>query len=82
MSSQETFEKVQGIIAERLTIDAEKVTPEARLREDLGADSLDLVELIMDLEDAFDITISEEDGRALTSLTVGEAIEYLNSKIG
>jgi len=48
----------------------------------LQADSLDLVELIMDLEDAFGISISEEDGRALTSVTVGEAVNYLKERLG
>lgn len=78
----EVFEKVKEIIVGRLSIDPARVVPEAKIREDLQADSLDLVELIMDLEDAFEISISEEEGRALTNVTVGEAVGYLEERLG
>ncbi|HOC22451.1 MAG: acyl carrier protein [Chloroflexi bacterium] len=80
--ADELFERVKEIIVGRLSIDPARVVPEAKIREDLQADSLDLVELIMDLEDAFGISISEEDGRALTSVTVGEAVNYLKERLG
>ncbi|HOV47909.1 MAG TPA: acyl carrier protein [Anaerolineae bacterium] len=80
--ADELFERVKEIIVGRLSIDPARVVPEAKIREDLQADSLDLVELIMDLEDAFGISISEEDGRALTSVTVGEAVNYLEERLG
>lgn len=80
--TEELFERVKEIIVGRLAIDPARVIPEAKIREDLQADSLDLVELIMDLEDAFEISISEDDGRALTTLTVGEAVGYLAERIG
>ena len=77
MTEQEVFEKVKGIIVELLGVDAAKVVPEARFREDLEADSLDLVELIMAFEDKFGGEISDEDAQKIT--TVGEAVEYLGS---
>mgnify|MGYP001385395877 CR=1 FL=1 len=80
--ADELFERVKEIIVGRLSIDPARVVPEAKIREDLQADSLDLVELIMDLEDTFGISISEEDGRALTSVTVGEAVNYLKERLG
>ena len=80
--ADELFERVKEIIVGRLSIDPARVVPEAKIREDLQADSLDLVELIMDLEDAFGISISEEDGRALTSVTVGEAVNYFKERLG
>ncbi len=79
--TEELFERVKEIIVARLAIDPAHVVPEAKIREDLQADSLDLVELIMDLEDAFQISISEDDGRALTTLTVGEAVSYLAERV-
>jgi len=80
--ADELFERVKEIIVGRLSIDPARVVAEAKIREDLQADSLDLVELIMDLEDAFGISISEEDGRALTTVTVGEAVNYLKERLG
>lgn len=78
----ELFERVKAIIVKRLSIDPARVSPEAKIREDLQADSLDLVELIMDLEDEFQISISEDDARALTNVTVGEAVAFLTQRLG
>jgi acyl carrier protein len=73
----DTFETVKAIIVDLLGVDEEKVTPQASFREDLEADSLDLVELIMAFEDKFGGEISDEDAQKIT--TVGEAVEYLES---
>lgn len=70
------FEKVKEIVIDKLNVDADKVVPEARFREDLKADSLDLVELIMQFEEEFGGTISDEDAQKIT--TVGEAVTYLS----
>ncbi len=70
-------EKVKGIIMEQLGVDAEEVTPEASFVNDLGADSLDTVELVMALEEAFKIEISDEDAEKIT--TVGEAVKYIEA---
>ncbi len=75
----ETFEDVKGIIVELLGVDAEKVTSEAKFREDLEADSLDLVELIMAFEEKFGGEISDEDAQKIT--TVGEAIAYIDENL-
>jgi len=70
-----TLEEVKGIIVDLLGVDEGKIVPEARFREDLEADSLDLVELIMAFEDKFGGEISDEDAQKIT--TVGEAVTYL-----
>ena len=70
-------DKVKKIIAEKLGVDLEEVVPDATFVDDLGADSLDLVELIMSMEEEFDIEISDEDAEEL--LSVKDAIEYINS---
>jgi acyl carrier protein len=73
-----TFDEVKAIIVEYLGEEiADKVTPEARFREDLEADSLDLVELIMAFEDKFGAEISDEDAQKIT--TVGEAVAYIDA---
>ena len=72
--------KVKEIIVEELGVEESEVTPEASFIEDLGADSLDTVELIMKFEEEFDIDIADEDAEKLT--TVGKAIEYLQSVKG
>jgi len=71
--------KVKEIIIEKLGVDAEKVTDDASFVEDLGADSLDTVELVMDLEEEFDLEIPDEEAETLT--TVGAAIKYLEEKL-
>jgi len=73
----DTFSDVKDVIVELLNVDADKVTMEARFREDLEADSLDLVELIMAFEDKFGGEISDEDAQKIT--TVGEAVRYLDA---
>ncbi|KGX88480.1 acyl carrier protein [Pontibacillus litoralis] len=74
----DVLERVKGIVAERLDVDASKVTMEASFKEDLEADSLDVVELVMELEDEFDMEISDEDAEKIS--TVGDAVNYINSK--
>ncbi|MBA4684920.1 MAG: acyl carrier protein [Planctomycetota bacterium] len=70
-------DQVKDIIAEELGLDREKVKDEAVLQTDLGADSLDIVELVMKLEDKFDMKIPDEDAEGLK--TVGDAISYIES---
>jgi acyl carrier protein len=70
-------DKIKKIISEKLSVDIEEVVPEASFVDDLGADSLDLVELIMSMEEEFDIDISDEDAEKL--VTVQDAITYINS---
>ena len=73
----DTYSDVKDVIVELLNVDADKVTMDARFREDLEADSLDLVELIMAFEDKFGGEISDEDAQKIT--TVGEAVTYLDT---
>jgi len=73
-------EKVKSIIAEQLGVKPEEVTPEASFVDDLGADSLDTVELVMALEEEFGIEISDEEAEKIT--TVGEAVKYIEDKAG
>jgi acyl carrier protein len=72
----DTFEQVKEIIVDLLNVDEAKVTPEARFREDLEADSLDLVELIMAFEDKFGGEISDEEAQKIS--TVGDVVKYIN----
>ena len=73
----DTLEEVKGIIVDLLNVDPAKVSSEARFREDLEADSLDLVELIMAFEDKFGGEISDDDAQKIT--TVGDAVNYIDS---
>lgn len=73
----DTFERIQAIIVDLLGVEPEQVTMDARFREDLEADSLDLVELIMAIEEEFGGEISDEQAQSIT--TVGEAVKYINA---
>ena len=75
----DTFAEVKDIIVDLLGVDEDKVTMDARFREDLEADSLDLVELIMAFEDKFGGEISDEDAQGIT--TVGEAVQYIEERM-
>ena len=74
----DTASRVKAIIVDKLGVEESEVTPEASFIDDLGADSLDTVELIMKLEEEFDIEIPDEEAETLT--TVGRVIEYIQSK--
>lgn len=78
--SDELFERFTKCAVEVLSVDADKVTREASFADDLDADSLDLVELVMALEEEFDISIDEEELQGVT--TVGAAFDLLTSKLG
>jgi len=71
--------RVKEIIVEQLGVNENEVTPEAKFVDDLGADSLDLVELVMALEEEYNMEISDEDAEKI--LTVGDAIEYIQSHV-
>lgn len=73
----DTFDRVKKIIIDRLGVEESKIVMEASFKEDLGADSLDVVELVMELEDEFDLEISDEDAEKITS--VGEVVKYIES---
>jgi acyl carrier protein len=75
-SREEVFERVKEVLTEKLGKEESEITEEASF-EELEADSLDLVELIMDLEDEFDIKIPDDDARQIT--TVGQAVDYVTS---
>ena len=79
MTREDVLEKVKAVVAEKLNVGEDQVTTDARFVEDLGADSLDQVELIMALEDDFELKIPEEEAEQLT--TVGAAIEYIVGKL-
>ena len=70
-------EKVTNIIVDKLSVEESRVVPEASFLDDLGADSLDTVELIMEFEEEFDLEIADEDAEKIT--TVGAALEYINN---
>lgn len=72
------FEKVKGVIVDQLGVDESDVTMEANFVDDLGADSLDIVELIMGLETEFDIEIPDEDAEKIA--TVGDAVNYIKER--
>ncbi len=73
----DVVERVKKIVVDRLGVDESEVTLEASFKDDLGADSLDVVELVMELEDEFDLEISDEDAEKVT--TVGEVVNYIKS---
>ena len=73
------LEKVRDIVVDELSVDTDQVTEGATFVDDLGADSLDVVELVMRLEEEFDIEIPDEDAEKIT--TVGEAVKYINERV-
>lgn len=77
--ADDSKQKVIDLIVDQLGVDADNVTPDAHFIDDLGADSLDTVELVMALEEEFDLEIPDEDAEKLE--TVGNAIEYLNKRL-
>ena len=77
--SDENFERFKRCAVDVLSVEADQVTPEARFAEDLDADSLDLVELVMGLEEEFDITVEEEELQDLP--TIGDAFKLISSKL-
>ncbi len=80
MTMEEIFKKMQGLIAEQFAMEPEEITTDSSFMDDLGADSVDLVELVMAMEEEFDIgEIAEEDLMELK--TVGDCVRYLNGKL-
>ena len=71
------FERIKQMIVEELSVEADKINLESRLSEDLGADSIDAVELIMNIEDEFEIQVSDEDAQNLK--TVGDLVKYIEA---
>ncbi len=79
MEREELLKKVKAIVADKLSISEDQVTEEASFIDDLGADSLDTVELVMALEDEFDLDIPDEEAEKMS--TVGKAMDYVLSRI-
>lgn len=80
MPMENIADKVRAVIADQLLVDLEEIIDDASFVEDLGADSLDTVELIMEFEDEFGVEIADEDAEKI--LTVGEAIAYISNLLG
>lgn len=74
----DVFDRVKNIIVDQLDVDEAEITMEASFADDLEADSLDVVELVMELEDEFDMEIADEEAEKIA--TVGDAVEYINSQ--
>lgn len=79
-SREEIFSKVKSIISEKLGVDESQVTEEAKLIDDLGADSLDLVDLVMDFESEFGVKVDDADLKKIS--TVGDIVSYIEKKLG
>lgn len=79
MASKDVLRKVKEMVAEQLGVDEDDVTPESSFIDDLGADSLDIVELIMALEEEFDLEIPDEDAEKI--VTVADAVNYISERI-
>lgn len=79
MSQTPIFEKVKKIVADQLSVESDTINPQSNFANDLGADSLDTVELVMALEEEFDIEIPDEAAEKI--LTVQEAVNYINNKV-
>jgi acyl carrier protein len=80
MQSEEIMAKLKELVIDRLNVEEDQIKPDASFIEDLGADSLDIVELIMGIEEEFDVEIPDEDAEKLTN--VGEALAYVKGKLG
>jgi acyl carrier protein len=80
VTDNEILDKVTTIVCNQLDVEKEKVKPEASFINDLGADSLDIVELVMELEEAFEMSIPDEDAEKIR--TVGEAVAYIKKNAG
>ena len=80
MTQEEIFEKVKGIIVEQLGVTEATVTAESSFIDDLGADSLDIVELVMALEEEFDMEIPDTDAEEV--VTVGDVVDYIKERVG
>ena len=80
MEREELLKKIKAIVSDKLSISEDQITEDASFIDDLGADSLDTVELVMALEDEFDMDIPDEEAEKLT--TVGKAIDYVLASLG
>ena len=79
MTEQEVFEKVRSVVVEQLGVSEDEVTKDVSYIEDLGADSLDTVELVMALEEEFSTEIADEEAEKLT--TIGKTVDYISSRV-
>jgi acyl carrier protein len=80
MQSEEIMSKLKELVIDRLNVEEDQIKPDASFVEDLGADSLDIVELIMGIEEEFDVEIPDEDAEKLTN--VAQALAYVKGKLG